>query len=478
MTKRLLVSYLTITAFVLLILEVPLGVTFQRSERNQLVSGLDSDARNFAAFAQDVLNRRHDTTPADDATGVGLARLQQQMNGYAARDSARVLIVNDVGERVADTSTTDRQTNYLTKDRPEFEHALNKLKPRSYSIERHSSQLKTTLIFVAVPVVTGDRLLGAVRISYPAENLHTRVRNNWLALGLLSGVVLGAVAVVGSLLARSVTQPLRTVEQAAATLAAGNLQARAPTDVGPPESRRLAQEFNDMAVRLGALIGAQRTFVADASHELRTPLTALRLRIENLEFAQPESLPGEVEILSNEIGRLARLVEGLLSLARAEGQRPERETINLDEELAQRIDAWEAFASEQSIILSGPEPSRLHVSVVKGAFSQMIDNYLANALEVAPGGSTIRVRLDHSSTAATVHVVDQGPGMADHERGRAFDRFWRAPGSIPGRGSGLGLAIVRQLAEASGGSAQLDRAPEGGIDATFTLMIANEAQVR
>lgn len=466
MTRRLLVSYLTITAFVLLILEIPLGITFQRSERAQLVSGLESDARTFAGLSQDVLT--------GSKTGVSLATLQQRAMQYSTESKSRVLVFDANGNRVADTSDGEDDTNYRTADRPEILAVLDTSGPRRASIERYSSDLDTTLIFVAVPVVSGDRLLGGVRLSYPAKNLQDRVRNNWLALGLLSAVVLGAVAVVGSLLARSITQPLRTVERAAATLAAGNLQARAPIDVGPPESRRLAKEFNDMAVRLGALIGAQRSFVADASHELRTPLTALRLRIENLEFAQPEDLPAEVEVLSHEVSRLARLVEGLLALARAEGQRPEREVVMLDDEVEQRIEAWEAFAAEQEVTITRPGMSGAGVLAVRGSFSQMLDNFLANALEVSPPNSNIEVWIRTNHHVASVHVVDQGPGMGDHERQRAFDRFWRAPTSAPGRGSGLGLAIVRQLAEASGGTAQLAASATGGIDASVTLPMSDD----
>lgn len=469
MNRRLILSYLIITAFVLLILEIPLGVTFQRSERAQLISGLERDARGIASLSQDALEA---TPPVADQKLKDL--VTRYADHYAKNKLARVLVVDDKGNRVADSDKTDQHTNYLSPERPEIVIALDKSdqKPQSAVIERHSSILNRTFIFVAVPVISGDRLLGAVRLSYPSDALNERVRNNWLALGLLSVVVLAAVAIVGSLLARSVTLPVRSVEEAASALSAGNLQARAPSDYGPPEVRRLASEFNDMAVRLGSLIGAQRAFVADASHELRTPLTALRLRLENLEFATPEDLPREVDTLTNEIGRLSRLVEGLLSLARAEGQRPEREIVNLDEELAQRVDAWEAFASEDEITLEQIPFKACQVLAVRGAVAQIVDNYLANAIEVSPNGSTIQVSVDVNHINATITVTDNGPGMPDHERGRAFDRFWRSPGAAPGRGSGLGLAIVRQLAEASGGSATLLAAPSGGIAATVTLPLA------
>jgi signal transduction histidine kinase len=104
--------------------------------------------------------------------------------------------------------------------------------------------------------------------------------------------------------------------------------------------------------------------------------------------------------------------------------------------------------------------------------AQILDNYLANALEVAPSGSTIAVHVERNGNHVAVHVVDQGPGLSAEDRARAFDRFWRSSGASPGRGSGLGLAIVRQLAEASGGSAALEAAPGGGTDALVVLPIA------
>lgn len=460
MTRRLLASYLTITAFVLALLEIPLGISFQHSERSQLVSALERDARAIAALSQDALS---------EPTATHVENLQHSIDEYTADFAARALVVDKTGDKVADSAEGDPSTNFST--RPEIAQAMTSA--QSVTIERYSRDLGQTLVFTAVPVVAGQRLLGAVRLSYPSTSVDRRVRNNWLALALLAAVVLAAVAVVGSLLARSVTRPVRSVEHAAASLAAGDLTARAPSDDGPPEVRRLAHEFNDMAARLETLVGAQRAFVADASHELRTPLTALRLRLENLEFADPADISHEAEALSDEVARLGRLVEGLLALARAEGQRPEREVLALDAEVAARIDAWMALADEHDVRIVAPSPVGVQVLAVRSALPQIVDNYLANALEVAPPGSTIRVDVERSATTATVHVVDEGPGMPDADRRRAFDRFWRAPGATPGTGSGLGLAIVRQLAEASGGSVALAAAPTGGIDASVTLPIAD-----
>jgi len=286
----------------------------------------------------------------------------------------------------------------------------------------------------------------------------------------IGGVVLLAVAAVGFVLARSVIGPVRDLERAAARVARGDLTARAPADSGPPEIRALAERFNDMAARLGVLVDAQRAFVADASHELRTPLTALRLQLENLERSHPPKVE-DIEAASTEIVRLARLVDALLGLARAEGARPDRVTVDVGAEARDRIDTWIPLAEEQQVRLLGDIDGATEAHAVPGAVTQILDNLLANAIDVAPERSEIRVRVQRVDGMVEVHVVDQGPGLSDDERRRAFDRFWRGAGARSG-GSGLGLAIVAQLAAASGGDATLLPARPSGTDARVRFTAA------
>ena len=459
MTRRLIVSYLSITAFVLLILEVPLAITFARSERDRLSAAIERDARVLATFAEDTLEGR----PGPD--------LQSKIEGYETQTGARVVIVDAEGVSVADTDHPDERRQFLSATRPEFELALRDGKLSSGS--RWSDTLGQRIIYVAVPVTSGGSIYGAVRITFPAGKLDDRIRSNAISLVLLAVVVLTSTAAVGAVLARSVTRPMRDLESAAAAIAGGDLTARAPTGTGPPEVRTLARQFNDMATRLEELVRVQRTFVADASHELRTPLTALRLRLENLASAGPEELRRDVPLATEEIGRLSRLVEALLALARAEGARPEREVVDVALEAADRVEAWRALAEEQAVALTlegAPGDSR--ALAVRGAPAQIIDNLLANALEVAPQGSTVCVRVMRDDGEVELHVVDEGPGLSEEERRRAFDRFWRGVGAAPGHGSGLGLAIVAQLAGSSGGRARLDPAPGGGIDATVSFPTA------
>ena len=151
--------------------------------------------------------------------------------------------------------------------------------PPAFGTRRRSG---VDLLYVAVPIASSGKILGAARITYPTSTVDRRVRRYWLTLRRSPGIVLAGVTLVGVWLARGVARPLRRVEEAAAEIGAGHLDARAPEE-GPPEVRRLAQELNETARKLQQLLESQQAFVADASHELRTPLTALRLRLENID---------------------------------------------------------------------------------------------------------------------------------------------------------------------------------------------------
>jgi signal transduction histidine kinase len=234
----------------------------------------------------------------------------------------------------------------------------------------------------------------------------------------------------------------------AAEIGAGRLDARAPEE-GPPEVRRLAHELNETAAKLEQLLESQQAFVADASHELRTPLTALRLRLENMDPAAAGPALAEVE-------RLGRLVEALLSLARADAATGGTEAVGVDAVLADRL------AERTGVIRSGERGLRVRSTADR--LGQMIDNLVANALAVS---DTVVVSASSEDGWVELHVVDDGPGLTAEERERAFDRFWR--GRTAGPGSGLGLAIVRRLARVDGGDAELRTAPGGGIDATVRL---------
>jgi len=448
MSRRLLLGYLSLTALVLVVLEVPLAITYARNERSSLSSKVERDAVAVASVADDVLEQSRPR----------IEPLRAFVEDYAARTGGRVVIVNDRGVALVDTEPPQAGTRSFAS-RPEIRAALS---GRVASGVRTSQLLGTDLLYVAVPVASNGRVTGAVRITYPTSAVDERVRRYRLILLGIAVVVLAAATAVGLALARFVSRPLGDVQRAAAAAAAGDLAARAREDEGPPEVRALAAEFNDMVGKLDGLLRAQREFVADASHQLRTPLTALRLRLENLEHDLGTAGQRELGAALAEVQRLSRLVTGLLVLARADEGPGSPEEVDLTDIVRSRVDAWVPYAEELHIVLVARVDGAAPARATRERLDQVLDNLIENALEHSPTGATVTV----SASGSELHVVDEGPGLSDAERERAFDRFWRGG---PGDGSGLGLAIVRRLVEADGGRVTLLRATGGGIDAVVVL---------
>ncbi|MEU6908886.1 HAMP domain-containing sensor histidine kinase [Streptomyces coeruleorubidus] len=327
------------------------------------------------------------------------------------------------------------------------------------------------VITVPAKAAGEDRAVGAVRIVYSTNEMTDRLWTIWGFRAILAVLVLVVAALLGVGVARRLTRPLRQLNAMASRFSDGDLTARSPV-TGPPETQTLARTLNQGAERLDTLIAAQRIFVADASHQLRTPLTALRLSLDNIaDGVDDEFVREDVEQATAEVVRMNRLVNGLLVLARAEAKVTAAEPLPLLDILRERLAVWRPAADERgvTIALRGSIDGRPSVLAGPGHLDQMLDNVLSNALEVSPDGGTITVRVDPRDDVVGVSVLDEGPGMSDAEKSRAFDRFWRGQGLTGKGGSGLGLAVVKRLATDDGGTVALTDAPGGGLCVTITL---------
>jgi signal transduction histidine kinase len=226
-----------------------------------------------------------------------------------------------------------------------------------------------------------------------------------------------------------------------------------------------------MTEQLARLVEQQRSFASDASHQLRTPLTALRLQLERAGEVlptDPERARELIEAAGVETERLQRMVEGLLVLARSTSRAAPTEPIDLAEIAAERAEVWRPLAADRGIDVQASTSGPARARAVPGTVEQIVDNYLDNAISLAPEGSVVEVVVTSSNGQVEAHVLDRGPGLADEQLAHAFDRFWRSPSSTHD-GSGLGLAIVQHLATVSGGEVALANRPGGGIDASLVL---------
>jgi signal transduction histidine kinase len=451
-TRRLLVSYLGLAVLILVILEVPLATLAQRFERNLAADQAVREASGLAAVA------------AEDFEKGPAGNLQSLVSAYQARTLGEVSVVSLSGQVIAASAagSDDESVEWHQL----VSSALAGQSASLFAFDEHQP-----VAVAAVPIASdvSRRPFGAVVLSTPAMLTENRIHQIWIALGGFAAVAMFAAAVVGVLLARSVSRPLARLESAVNRIGGGDLSARASELRGPPQIRSLATQFNQMASRLDELVEAQQRFVADASHQLRSPLTALRLRLENLEVASGPNIAEGAAAAGHEVQRLSRIVDGLLTLGRAGQDQPEARPVDVDEVIEQRCDAWSALARERQVELQWQHGGRPSVNLmVPGDLDQILDNLLANALDVSPPGSAIRV---YTSTAASggteVHVSDQGPGMNETDRRHAFDRFWQ--GRSSGGHSGLGLAIVHQLAQRNGATVELRQSQPAGLDAVLEV---------
>ncbi|MBW8816859.1 MAG: HAMP domain-containing histidine kinase, partial [Streptomyces sp.] len=306
----------------------------------------------------------------------------------------------------------------------------------------------------------------AVRIVYSTSDMTRRLWQIWGFRAALAVLVLAAAAAIGAYAARRITAPLRELNAMASKFGDGDLTARSPV-TGPPETQTLARTLNQGAERLDTLVASQRIFVADASHQLRTPLTALRLSLDNIaDGVDDEFVREDVEQATAEVVRMSRLVNGLLVLARAEAKVTAAEPLPLREIVDERLTVWRPAADERGVTIAlrgSVVDDRPSVLAGPGHLDQVLDNVLSNALEVSPDGGRITVEFESRADRVVLSVLDEGPGMSDADKSRAFDRFWRGQGLTGRSGSGLGLAVVKQLVTDDGGTVALADAPGGGL---------------
>ncbi len=239
----------------------------------------------------------------------------------------------------------------------------------------------------------------------------------------------------------------------------------------PREARGLVDAINGLLRRLDVALARERRFVADAAHELRTPISALKVHADNARQAKDATERAESErSLAVGIARVERLAAQLLSLSRAEsvGGLRARTRLRLDALVRAEVEDLRPLAERkgQTITL---ELEEVLVCGDELALELLVRNLVENAVRHTPPGKAIEVRLAKVGAHARLDVEDAGPGIAEAERERVFDRFYRSLDSGE-EGSGLGLAIVREAVAAHQASIRLGRSERlGGLAANVTI---------
>ncbi|MFF4538848.1 sensor histidine kinase [Streptomyces aureus] len=327
---------------------------------------------------------------------------------------------------------------------------------------------------------TGTRLADGTYVLFAAstDGLHKGIAQA-LKLDLAVGTLL--LALLACLTMFSVRRrmlPLEAMVETSSAIAEGDLTRRVPSSHHPTqEVEQLRLALNSMlhqvesAYRTREDSAAQlRRFVGDASHELRTPLAAIRGYLQLYEkgmLTDPAERRRAWDRMNAEADRMGRLVDELLTLARLD-QRPELRFRNVDLSRLVRDAAADLRAQQPGRPVTVDADGTLLVRADESGLRQVLGNLVGNVRTHTPDDVPVRLGLERVDGVLRLCVADKGPGLAEEDAARVFDRFFRAGG---GAGSGLGLAIVEGVVRAHGGNVAVRTAPGEGLAVTVTLPV-------
>lgn len=296
-------------------------------------------------------------------------------------------------------------------------------------------------------------------VAQAAQRVSARQEMAGESAGKVLPPLIGLVVIVGGLLVYGLRRGLRPLDSTARDVAQRSARSLEPItlEAVPKEIVPIVGSINDLMNRLAVAFATQRRFLADAAHELRTPITALRLQLQLLQRSSDEAERRQaVADLAAGIDRSQRLVEQLLQVARSDpdGEVTRREPVDLAEIVRTTVVALSIKAENKGLDLGADAPDDVMVHGDENQITVLLSNLVENALRYTPAGGVVDVTAGLRDGLPFLRVVDNGPGIAESERERVFDRFYRCESaqsqSGDGSGSGLGLAIVRAIAERHG----------------------------
>ncbi|MET9732672.1 HAMP domain-containing sensor histidine kinase [Streptomyces sp. NPDC006458] len=459
MRTRLLPLLTVLLAAVLLALGVPLAVSVAAGEQQSVIVDRIDDTARFAALAQYVTP----TTTGPGATSPDQRTLSRELASYYEVYGIRAGVFYRNGSPMAQAPT-----DWLLPDEGEVRRAFAEalLSRRSQDPKQIWPWQRRSMV-VASPVIRDGDVVAVVVTDSPTGAMRSRILNGWLLVA--AGEFAAMLLAVGAALRLTgwVLRPVRILDATTHAIASGRLKSRVAVASGPPELRRLARSFNEMADNVEDVLEQQRAFVADASHQLRNPLAALLLRIELLALELPEGNE-EIASVQTEGRRLAQVLDDLLDLALAEHAQADLSLTDIGALTAERVAAWSPTAEAKGVRFVGDcPPTTAWADPV--ALSSALDAVIDNAVKFTPEDECVEVAVASNGDMSTIVVADRGPGLTEEELTRVGDRFWRSGQHQNIKGSGLGLSISRVLLEAGGGSIAYDHREPHGLRVTVSV---------
>ena len=327
--------------------------------------------------------------------------------------------------------------------------------------------------------ISGGNGKDAIVVSRSVGEMLDAQRRTFVALALVSLVLLVMGGALSYWLAGRALRPVRTIAGIARSISEHHLDRRVEVKVPPDELGELVDTFNSMLARLEAGFVGMGRFTADASHELRAPLALMRSELEGAlsRSRTKEEYRRALESIQGEVDHLSRLTDQLLILARADAGVlvPAKEKVDVVDFLHETGARWESTAEKRGARIEVQAPSSGYVEADPALLRRVMDNLVDNAIRHTDEGTAVALRAYVANGGWNVEVADHGPGVPADYREQLFSRFARPDTArSPGDGgAGLGLALSAAIARAHSGTLELVEADERG--AVFRLHVPNRA---
>ena len=477
---RLTLWYTLVLGLVLVLLAAFTYLVYWRNVTESTVSSLTELANGFATTFQAELADASETNSVRGAARVAIVEHHFRDTVFVVLNSSNRILLSSF-----DIPTTDTAKEHLNPEllqsasfRQFVENAATSSGARG-KIQTGRNSFRGIAKTVSV---SGENYTVVVLQSlHPQQELLEVIRETFY---WTIPVALLLASLGGYFLARKSLAPVAAMASQARSMGAGSLQDRLAVANERDELGQLAVSFNQLLERIEKSFEQQRRFVADASHELRTPVAILRGEAE-VTLARPERSPEEYRetlgILRDESQRLARIIEDLFTLTRADaGQYPL--TLRdgyLDEFAAEALMRARSLALAKNIALTSSIEPDLPICADEILLGRMLLNLLDNAIKHSPPGSKVELICRRQGENYEVSVCDNGPGILADLQPRIFERFFRADKARSraegdSGGAGLGLAIARWIAEVHRGRLELTRSDASG--STFTVLLPAPSQ--
>jgi signal transduction histidine kinase len=346
--------------------------------------------------------------------------------------------------------------------------------PGKYTVEVKVGKEGAQPALIRVAMVGHFNLLVG-RYNTIFEPLQTRF---WYGLAAAIAVLCIAGLLIGLITRRALMSRIHSIRQTVSAIMHGDLKHRLPTHLNDDELNTLSRTINGMLEQIELLVHGVRNVSNSIAHDLRTPLAELRSRLEELSLIKPppEQAYAEIDGAVADVDRVIRIFDALLRLAEIDAgmRRSGFVTLDVADLAANAVEFYAPAAELRNINLSLRSDGPVSVAGDPVLLAQALSNLIDNALKYAPINGAIQVSVLTQGDHAAVSVSDNGAGIADEEKGRVVERFYRGDASRGTPGVGLGLSLVQAVAKLHGSQLTLsDQNPGLRVTLSIPLSIAD-----